>query len=113
MPIAIDEVGELLRRMEAAGIRLYTLPGEYFNAPLELRYEDIGAFLKSREEFVARRVGVSVDRYRAWARWVAGGLRCLGRTKKGTQCRAHLYDDGGVKAFKPGVTDYCDLHRSK
>ena len=79
------------------------------DAEILLRYPDFD----SMEADLAK---VTLEKYRAYVRWIREGMRCMGTTKQGKQCSNRPVigpSTSSVHDFVFGRDDRCSLHQEK
>jgi len=101
-----DDKLKFLNTLSKAGIEFdvsltdgfYTLtPGEVLE------------YLENPELLGARKHGVTLEHWLAWKNFVENP-RCYAITRKGRPCKIDVYTVD-VKAFMPGVSEYCHVHQ--
>ena len=74
--------------------------------------ERVLEFVQDKEAFMAKILGVSIERLRDFLKWHEEGHFCRALTRDGTPCRnrisEHFVD---INRYQPGINDRCRKHQ--
>jgi hypothetical protein len=81
-------IGEAVRRLQAAGVRMYVSPaGPGISAKVGVTPENAAFAVADPVAFVAQGVGLTVEDYETYEREWDGGMQCMASTTSGARCR--------------------------
>ncbi len=72
--------------------------------------ERVLEFMRDEEAFMAKTLGVSVERLRDFLEWHEEGRPCQALTVDGTPCRNKVSEYFDVDKYQPGINDHCYIH---
>jgi len=75
--------------------------------------ERVLEFMRDEEAFMAKMLGVSVERLRDFLKWHEEGRPCQALTVDGTPCRNKVSEHFDVDKYQPGINDRCYIHLKK
>ena len=78
--------------------------------PLSIEAEDLIRFNSEPSTYIAERLGVDIDTYKAWLAHIKLPL-CGGDNRSGESCGEHLEPITSPQEFVVGISDYCAAHQ--
>ena len=75
--------------------------------------ERVLEFMRDEEAFMAKILGVSVERLRDFLKWHEEGRPCRALTVEGRPCRNKVSEYFDVDKYQPGINDRCYIHLKK
>jgi hypothetical protein len=75
--------------------------------------ERVLQFMQDEEAFMAKMLGVSVERLRDFLKWHEEGRPCRALTVEGRLCRNKVSEYFDVDKYQPGINDRCYIHQKK
>jgi hypothetical protein len=75
--------------------------------------ERVLEFMRDEEAFMAKTLGVSVERLRGFLKWYKEGRPCRSLTVEGRLCRNKVSEYFDVDKYQPGINDRCYIHQKK
>lgn len=73
--------------------------------------ERVLEFVQDKEAFVAKVLGVSVQRLRDFLKWQEEGRPCRALTVEGIPCKNVVSESFDIDKYRPGINDRCHKHK--
>ena len=105
------EIEQVLRRLQENNVRL--IHGGPAGGRMTISVDDALEILERGEAaFLARRCGVSLERYQQWAAFVREPSYCRGVNRTGEPCRRPVDRMLSLRDFEPADM-YCRYHKDQ
>ncbi|MDN5567369.1 MAG: hypothetical protein L0G27_01215 [Paracoccus sp. (in: a-proteobacteria)] len=75
----------------------------------DLKKNEVALYLEDQDKFIAKRLGVTIEHYRAYQKAQARGWQCQHMTRKGQPCQ-HTVEPKSITGFVPGELLTCSVH---
>lgn len=109
-----ETIAQVLQHLTEIGVGFYTKgPGNDGFCVISLSIDDILKIERiGRYEFLACRLGVSIDHLQAWESHISN-QNCHAINKKGEPCKAGVATCWDIYDFNPDFDNYCYWHQGK